>query len=196
MRSWFVVVPWVVVTVIASSCSPSQPYVWASTLSPAELNAPAALRPGDKLQLAVYGQDALSGEFEIRADGTLVLPVIGSVAASGRTPQQIGVEVTQRLQGTVTSPRVTVALVSRRPTGVSVLGEVRSPGRYELTDGENVLHALARAGGLTEFADPDSVFVVRAEGSRRIRFRYVELTAPQAASARFQLRNGDVVVVE
>jgi polysaccharide export outer membrane protein len=170
--------------------------VWASALSPAELAAPSTLRAGDKLQLAVYGQDALSGEFEIRADGTLILPVTGSVVAVGRTPQQIGVEVTQRLQGTVQSPRVTVALVSRRPPGVSVMGEVRSPGRFELSEEESVLSALARAGGLTEFADPDSVFVVRADGSRRIRFRYADLTAPQAASAHFQLRNGDVVVVE
>jgi polysaccharide export outer membrane protein len=77
-----------------------------------------------------------------------------------------------------------------------VLGEVKTPGRYDLAEGEGVLHALARAGGLTEFADPDLVFVVRSDASRRIRFRYGDLAVAEPASARFQLRNGDVVVVE
>jgi polysaccharide export outer membrane protein len=177
-------------------CGSTQPYVWVSEVGVNDARAPDTLRPGDRIQVAVYGQDALSGEFEIRPSGSVILPVVGGTVAAGRTTEQVAADLAVRLQGAIASPRVTVIVATRRPAGISVLGEVRTPGRYELVDGEGVLHALARAGGLTEFANRDGVYVVRPEASRRIRFRYADLTAAEPASARFQLRNGDVVVVE
>jgi polysaccharide export outer membrane protein len=186
----------IVLLVSLLGCGSTQPYVWVSEVGVNDARAPDTLRPGDRIQVAVYGQDALSGEFEIRPSGSVILPVVGGTVAAGRTTEQVAADLAVRLQGAIASPRVTVIVATRRPAGISVLGEVRTPGRYELMDGEGVLQALARAGGLTEFANRDGVYVVRSEASRRIRFRYADLTAAEPASARFQLRNGDVVVVE
>ena len=155
-----------------------------------------ALPDGDYVQLAVLGQDALSGEFEIRPAGVLVVPVAGAVPAAGRTLAELSADITRRLEGVVAGPRVTVVLALRAPTSVGVMGEVRTPGRYDVAEGEGVLHALARAGGLTPFADPEGIYVVRPQPSQRIRFRYSDLTSAEGASMRFRLSPGDVVVVE
>jgi polysaccharide export outer membrane protein len=177
------------------ACS-SAPFVWVTALPASDPRMNDTLRPGDKVQVAVRGQDALSGEFEVRPAGMIVLPVAGPVAAAGRTLNDLAADVTQRLRGPIAEPVVTIVLASRGPVSVGVIGEVRTPGRYDLAEREGVLHALARAGGLSSFANPDAIFVVRPEPGQRIRFRYSDLTAAQSASMRFRLTTGDVIVVE
>lgn len=181
---------------LSIACSASKPYVWVSQLPANDPRMNDTLRAGDRVQLAVLGQDALSGEFEIRPGGVIVLPVAGAVPAAGRTLAELSADITKRLAGVVAGPRVTLVLALRPPTSVGVMGEVRNPGRYEVTEGEGVLHALARAGGLTPFADTDGIYVVRPQPSQRIRFRYSDLTSAEGASMRFRLSPGDVVVVE
>ena len=62
--------------------------------------------------------------------------------------------------------------------------------------GSNVLHALAAAGGLSDYADSDKVFVVRKSLPQRVRFRYADLRSQDPKSIAFTLQAGDVVVVE
>lgn len=180
---------------LSSACA-SAPFVWVKDLPASDPRMTDTLRPGDKVQVAVRGQDAISGEFEVRPGGMIVVPVAGAVVAAGRTLQDLGNDITRRLQGALAEPVVTVILASRGPVSVGVLGEVRSPGRYDLAEREGVLHALARAGGLTPYADSNSIFVVRQEPNQRIRFRYSDLTSAEGMSTRFRLTTGDVIVVE
>jgi polysaccharide export outer membrane protein len=59
-----------------------------------------------------------------------------------------------------------------------------------------VLQAIALAGGLTDYAKRDSIFVVRREPPQRIRFTFQGLTGGDVRATEFRLRAGDVVVVE
>jgi polysaccharide export outer membrane protein len=178
-------------------CGSSAPFVWASQVPPAEAKVDEALRPGDHVQVVVFGQDTLSGEFEIRPAGDLVLPVAGRVVARGKTLEALAAEVSGKLRGALANPKVTIVIASRRPPNVSVIGEITTPGRYDLREGDGVLDALARAGGFTTFADRDKVFVLRrVPKTERIRFRYQDLIAAVPSSVGFELRDGDVVVVE
>ena len=79
-----------------------------------------------------------------------------------------------------------------------MLGEVLHPGVYVLESNAGVAQALASAGGFTEFAHRDRIFVVRrqAGNSVRIRIRYEDLSSARGQAAALQLRPGDVVVVE
>jgi polysaccharide biosynthesis/export protein len=81
---------------------------------------------------------------------------------------------------------------------VNVVGEVKTPGAYELMRGRGLIPALAAAGWLTEFADRDKIFVIRSEAgvSQRVRFRARELTAAEPHATGFRLKDGDVVVVD
>ena len=67
-----------------------------------------------------------------------------------------------------------IVVIEESPTQVTVLGEVRTPGRRALESPATVLDALADAGGLTEFADDDRIFVLRR--NERIRFTFDELS--------------------
>jgi polysaccharide export outer membrane protein len=178
-------------------CGTSRTYVWASQLPGPTAVEERAFRPGDKVQVVVETQTALSGEFDVRPGGDLVLPTTGVFQAAGKLPEALAVEVANRLRGVIAEPRVTIVLVSRPPANVSVLGEVGTPGHYQLGPGENLLDLLARAGGLSTFADEDAIFLIRRGMSTpRIRFRYSDLLAADPASLRFMPRDGDVLVVE
>jgi len=81
-----------------------------------------------------------------------------------------------------------------RPFEASVVGNVRKAGTFPVDPRSGVLQALAAAGGLGEFADPDRIFVLRK--GDRIRFTYKALIRAERRAAAFRLRAGDVVVVE
>lgn len=181
----------------SGACGPKGPYVWASQLPPAASDA-NLLRAGDRVQVVVHGQDTMSGEFDVRPTGDLLLPVAGRVVAAGLTPEALAARLTAQLKGVLAQPVVTVVLATRKLPSVTVVGEVRTPGRLDLKDGAGVLDALAGAGGLTPFADADSVFVLRRgpSGQQRIRFKYSDLISAQPHSIGFELKDGDVVVAE
>jgi len=181
---------------VLSGCSGERPYVWVSSLPAGAEEREAHIAPGDRIFVLVQGQEAMSGELLVREDGSIVLAVVGRVDLAGATPTEAGRRVTERLHGVVVDPKVTVAIVSTSAK-ISVVGEVAHPGPFAVGPNDGVLDALAKAGGLSEFADKDGIFVLRrGEPTQRIRFRYSDLVGADAKSLSFRLRNADVVVVE
>ncbi len=179
-------------------CAAERPYVWAEQARDASGWEPGArISVGDRIYVLVRGQDQLSGEFEVRADGSYVQPVVGTIGVAGKTPKEAALLISRRLNGVLERPEVSVAAISPRAPTISVLGQVTEPGRFEISRDEGVLSALARAKGLTIFADRDAIYVLRKQPhTMRIRFRYGDLTGAQKRSFDFRLRDGDVVVVE
>ena len=183
---------------LAVACSGAGTYVWAYDVPDDLLRPnPTVIRPGDKLVVTVKDQESLSGEVDVGEDGYAVLPIVGPLEASGKTLEEFEKFVSERLHKIVVSPNVRVVLAERRATVISVLGEVRTPGQYELPSGGGVFEALARAGGLTEFADRDRIFLLRkGDPPLRIRFDYEDLVCGDTRSHAVELRNGDRVIVE
>jgi polysaccharide export outer membrane protein len=179
------------------ACRTPGPFVWAQDLQPSPADREAVIQPRDTLFVDLPNQKEISGEFTVRDDGHYLQPPIGSVRAAGLTPSRLAAEVQQRLVNVVVDGRVRVWLVRRAPIRVHVVGEVRTPGSYEMNRDRGLTAALAAAGWLTEFAGEEGIYVLRpAEHPARIRFRVRELTAAAPFAARFQLRDSDVVVVE
>jgi len=182
---------------LAPACSTSRTYVWASQLPAPDVNAENAIRPGDRIQIAIAAQDTMSGEFDVRPSGDVVLPAAGRFIAAGKPPDVLAAELANRLRGVLADPKVAVLIVTRKLATVSVLGEVKTPGRFQLSDGETMLDVLARAGGLTTFADEDAIFLIQhGKSTPRVRFRYPDLVGADPRSIRFPLRDGDIVIVE
>jgi polysaccharide biosynthesis/export protein len=179
-------------------CASERPYVWVQQAEATSDWEPGSkIRVGDRIYVLVRGHDQLSGEFEVRADGSYVQPIVGTIRVAGKTPKQAALLISRRLKGVLERPEVSVAALAPRPPTISVLGQVTEPGRFEITSDEGVLSALARAKGLTIFADRDGIYVLRKQPrAMRIRFRYGDLTGGEKQSLGFRLRDGDVVVVE
>jgi len=105
--------------------------------------------------------------------------------------------VTKKLSNYMSAPEVSVIVREIHSITVSVMGEVRKSGRYELRTRTTVLDAIAVAGGFTDFASPSRVAVLRQEGKTvtRILFNYGKGVAADAKQENFFLRAGDIVVV-
>jgi polysaccharide export outer membrane protein len=115
---------------------------------------------GDKIRVVVFGEEKFSGEYLIDTDGTLSLPLVGTIEAAGLGKAELEQAITTRLKGNLRNPKVTVEVVSFRP--FYVLGEVQKPGEYQYRSGLNVLGAIAMAGGATYRANNSIVMIQRA----------------------------------
>jgi len=177
-------------------CAHDDRFTWAADLPAGESPTEPAVHPRDTILLEVEKQPTLSGEFVVREDGHYTQPMIGSIRVAGRTARQIATEVTAALKGVVINPVVSVWITKVAPIRVSVVGEVKTPGTYEMTRDRSLLTVLAQAGWITEFAHSDRVYVVRAGTNQRVRFRVREISAADPVAAHFVLDDADVVVVE
>lgn len=179
-------------------CASTGPYVWVDSLPPqgAAGSADLVISDGDQVVVRVFKQDDLGATERVRADGKISLPVIGEVVAKGKKPSQLAAELAERLKAVVVAPSVTVSIVQGNELKVAVVGEVRQSGVFQLEPGANVLHALAAAGGLSDYADSEKVFVVRRSLPQRVRFRYQDLRSAEPKSVGFVLQANDVIVVE
>lgn len=191
------VVPALVAVLALAACGGTGPYVWVDSLPGQSANSnDVIIQEGDVLSVRVFNQDPLSTKERVRSDGRISIPVIGEVVARGKRPAQLAAEIQDRLKDIVKVPSVIVSLEQAEGMKVSVVGEVRNSGIFQLEPGSNVLHALAAAGGLNDYADSDKVFVVRRSMPQRVRFRYHDLRSADPKSVQFMLQPGDVIVVE
>ncbi|HEY4344546.1 MAG TPA: polysaccharide biosynthesis/export family protein [Parvibaculum sp.] len=118
------------------------------------------LGAGDKLRVIVFGEQDLSGEFDVTGTGKASLPLIGQVQATGLTLDEFEQEIAGKLkEGYLTNPKISVEVLNYRP--FYIMGEVDKPGEYPYTSAMTVLNAVAVAGGFTYRASQDHVFITR-----------------------------------
>jgi polysaccharide export outer membrane protein len=142
---------------LVSACGGVDP----NTLPTIESMVELRLAPGDKVRVVVYGEEKISGEYQIDNAGSLSLPLAGTIPAAGLTKSELERDITNRLKSQyLRDPKVTVDVVSFRP--FYVLGEVQKPGEYPFRSGLNVLSAIAIAGGATYRASNSTVTIQRS----------------------------------
>ena len=117
------------------------------------------LQSGDRIKITVYGEEALTGEYDINPSGYVTMPLIGAIRAAGRSQSEFGRDVANRYRrgGFLQDPNVTVAVVQFHP--FYVLGEAVTPGEYPFRSGLNVHTAVAMAGGFTYRASRSYVLI-------------------------------------
>jgi polysaccharide export outer membrane protein len=126
------------------------------------------LGPGDSVAIQVYGQPEMNGTLTVSDDGSLPVALVGDVQVRGLSPAEAGkrIEKTLRDRRILLDPHVTISVVQSRSQRVSVLGEVRAPGRYPVESNTTVFDLLAQAGGTTEnSADVIYIYTPNGNGS-------------------------------
>src|SRR5438309_4765785 len=153
--------------------------------------------PEDVLDVAVWNNTAISRTVPVRPDGKISLPLLNDVQAAGLTPMQLRDVLTKKLVEYVPAPEVSIIVREVRSFNVSVIGEIRAPGRYELKSRTTVLDVLARAGPFSDFASRARIFVLRPNGTtmKRIPFNYNKVIAADGEAENFLVQPGDIVVV-
>jgi polysaccharide biosynthesis/export protein ExoF len=89
----------------------------------------------------------LSGEYIVQEDGTISVPMLGSVPAAQRLPQQVRADLMEAFDQLLGRKGI-VNIVSLERSPIYVLGPVKNPGSFKYVPGMTVLHAIALAGGL------------------------------------------------
>jgi polysaccharide biosynthesis/export protein len=132
------------------------PVAYAAARISARHDAPYHLDAGDRLRVVVFGQEGLTNTYAIDAGGAITMPLIGAVAARGRTPAGLATEIAAKLRnGYIREPSVAVEVEAYRP--FFILGEVAAPGQYPYVPNMSVESAVAIAGGFSPRAKRDSV---------------------------------------
>lgn len=157
-------------------------------LSMQSMGTPPAykLDAGDRVAVNVFGEDNLSGEYEVDQSGIVSLPLAGRVNVANLSTQDAERTIAKRLsEGFVSNPNVTVSVVRYRP--FYVLGEVARPGGYPFYSGASVLSAVAVAGGYTYRAEKFGTRLLRQGGDGK--------AEPQRITPGTYIQPGDIVIV-
>jgi polysaccharide export outer membrane protein len=119
---------------------------------------PTRIHSGDQLSVQVFGDQSLTQNVIVLGDGTVDYPLLGRVRVAGKTPDEAAATFAGRLREYVKNPTVNVLIVQLGQPDVLVLGDVKTPGKYQLRSDAKLTDAIAAAGGLanTNGAFPDA----------------------------------------
>ncbi len=153
----------------------------------------------DAVTVQVYGRPELTTTTYVADDGTIPVPLAGNVQVVGLSPAKAGARVADALREGkfLRDPQVTIVLAQFRGQQVSVLGAVRTPGRFVVEARTTVLDVLAQAGGTSENG-ADVVVLLRQDKSGKVIRTPINLRGlNQAGTAlpTLTVRGGDSVFV-
>lgn len=171
----------------------------AGTTPTTPVSAEYRLVPGDKLRIEVYKDAQLSQSLQVRPDGKVTLPLVGDIAAAGRTSVELRDAIAGALEEYIAKPVVTVIVTETTPQVVYITGEVNKPGALALPAGQmSIIQAIAMAGGFTDFANKKDVRVLRksSTGMQTLRFNYKDAIDDESRREPLQLLPGDTVIVK
>jgi protein involved in polysaccharide export with SLBB domain len=116
------------------------------------------LNPGDGIRVIFFNiTEEISGDYFIQQNGAIQLPYLGLIPTAGRDFQDIKTNVMNKYDSLYRDPELTIQPLFR----INILGEVRNPGYYVVTDVEKLSGIIALAGGETADADLDDIYLVR-----------------------------------
>jgi protein involved in polysaccharide export with SLBB domain len=141
--------------------TPKAAHADISSDSPSSSSPSYVLGPSDRVRIRVYGENDISGDYEVDTNGYVSVPLAGRVKAAGLTTRQLERTVAAALsRGLLKDPRVNIEIATYRP--FFILGEVKRAGEYPYKSGLTVLDAVASAGGYTYRANESKVVIRRA----------------------------------
>jgi len=180
---------------------PAQPAIPAmagdDTKKPATTDPNYVIGAQDVLDVSVWKEPEVSRIVPVRPDGKISLPLLNDVQAAGLTPAQLATQITESLKKYVTSPQVTVIITTINSQRVYILGEVTRPGAFPMLPGMTVMQGLSSAGGFTPFAKLKSIYVLRQENGKKVKypFNYKEALNGKNPEQDILLKPGDTIVV-
>jgi len=151
----------------------------------------------DELDVEVFRVPDLSSSTRVDTDGTITLPLLGSIKALGLTKPQLEKKLETTLDKTyMKNPKVTVFVKKASSQRITVDGMVNKPGLYPITAGQiTVVQALALAGGVKDLADPSRTVLFRKVGDKTKAYRLNLNDIRNGKQKNPYIRNNDMIIV-
>lgn len=181
---------------VAAQVLPTQPAPVSQADAAGTTAAPQSylLGPGDIIEISVLGTDTFNVKTQVQQDGTITLPLIETLTASGKSSQQLRDDVAAKLRagGFFARPAVSLNIINAVSRTATVLGQVRTPGLIVLDRPYRLSEVVARVGGLNDQAI-DTITVTHRDGtSQKVSLREIATSGPAADPV---LADGDKVFV-
>lgn len=156
------------------------------------------LGPGDLVAVQVFGRPEMSTSAYVADNGNITVPLVGAVKVAGMSPDEASKAVASALKKGqfLINPQVNMTLQQYKSQQVSVLGEVKTPGRYPLESRTGLFDLLAQAGGLNQDASPTGYLLRKNKGgaTERIAVDLKNLTAENQDQLQ-RLKGGDSLYI-
>ena len=165
---------------------------------PADVPANYLLNANDLVEVKVFQEDDMDWTVRVTKDGTVNLPLVGSINVLRKTPDELGEIVRVRLHdGYLVHPQVSVKVMEFSKRRFTILGEVVKAGQIDFPDNSEltVLDAIGIAGGYTKSANPSRVYVKRKVGSKEIVLTVDANRMARREVAPFKILSGDIITV-
>ena len=143
-----------VLSLIFAACSSSP----SPSIVPSKgVRLDSGLRPGDAVQVQVWREEDLSGEFTVDDRGVVTLPLLGERSVAGMEPRELREDLLADYREYLQNPSIQVTVLRR----INILGSVAQPGLYPVDATISLSEALGLAGGITRGGDEEDIRVVR-----------------------------------
>jgi len=144
------------------------------------------LNPGDGVRITFLNiTDQITGDYFIQQDGNIQLPFIGLVKTTNLDYKIVKQTIYNKYSELYKDPALTIQPLLK----INILGEVRTPGYYYVTNVEKMTGILALAGGVTGSASTGEVIIIRNE--KEIEFDMAELIEKGNTASEIGLQSGD-----
>jgi polysaccharide export outer membrane protein len=147
----------------------------------------------DVINVRVWRERDLSGDFVVRPDGRISLPLAGEIEADGITPNQLKTRIVEALSNYMNRPEVTLEVRRVNSKRYFISGEINRPGAFTVISPITVLEAISNAGGLKDFANSKKIVIMR--GNERLKFNYKEVIKGKNMEQNIFLQPGDHIIV-
>jgi polysaccharide biosynthesis/export protein len=173
----------------------------ASITSPNSPATSAAVDPNvyvigalDVLYVRVFRDSDFTGDYLVRPDGNITIPLTGDIKAAGLTPAQLTGKVRDALSQYIIKPDVNVIVQQVNSKMYTVAGEVNRPNKYPLLREMRVFDAVNEAGGFKDFANKKDILIIR--GTQRLHFNYEDVKKGRKLEQNILLENADTILVQ
>ncbi len=154
---------------------------------------PFVLGPEDLITVSVWGNKELTTEMPVRPDGTISFPLIGDIMAQGLTPAQLKEKITDDLRNFVTDASVTVIVKQINSIKISIAGEVREPGTFQINRPVTLLHVFSIVKGFTEKADLRTSYLLR--NGKKMNIDFHALVKNDDFTQNVWLKSNDIIFI-
>ncbi|MDC0609945.1 polysaccharide export protein [Vibrio sp.] len=156
--------------------------------------------PGDKLNVFVWGNPEVSGNYTVRPDGMITTSLVEDISASGKTPTELAREIEAKLSQYIREPIVSVIVdgfTGPFSEQVRVIGEASEPKAISYTENMTLLDVMIEVGGLTEYADGNDASLIRVVNGEQKQFalRIDNLLTNGDIRANIDILPGDIIII-
>ena len=155
------------------------------------------LGSGDKVEIIVYRHDDLKRTIQIDTSGKITYPLVGDIQAGGLSIFQLRDKIRDGLLKYIIDPQVSIGVTAVQSQKVTVLGEVKNPGLFNLDISYTALEAISLAGGFTSNAKQQNILLIRGglKNPELITLDFKRVFNEQDMTQNVYLQKGDIIYV-